>query len=168
MKPTSKVIKTFMVNHEWTREGGRGQDGFEAYSSEEENNYLIAHCEDGSIWKTTQDILYTEDEDWECILEAPEDETKRLVKNFVIDDLNKLDYYMQNGWELISILQQSSDIVVKKGFKKNLTIKEKAIVRKKAELHLENYNKDKGASFWEEVYKEAEAEFLAELNQTKE
>jgi hypothetical protein len=67
MKPTSKVIKTFMVNHEYTRSGGE-------YHSEENNNYLIVHCEDGSIWKTTQDILYMEDEDWECILEAPSKE----------------------------------------------------------------------------------------------
>jgi len=162
MKPTSKVIKTFMVNHEYSRSGG------DEYNSEENNNHLIVHCEDGSIWKTTQDILYTEDEDWECILEAPEAETKRLVENFLIDDWNKLNYYIQNGWKLISILQQSGDILVKKDFEKNLTIKEISIVRYKATLYLENYNKDKGTLFWEEVHKEAAAEFLSELESIKE
>jgi len=61
MKPTSKVIKTFMTQ---TENFGLTYD------------IMIAHCEDGSIWKTTQDILYVEDEDWECILEAPESQAK--------------------------------------------------------------------------------------------
>jgi len=64
-----------MVNREYSRSGG------DEYNSQENNNHLIVHCEDGSIWKTTKDILYTEDEDWECILEAPEQITNRPKPN---------------------------------------------------------------------------------------
>jgi hypothetical protein len=166
MKPTSKVIKTFMINHEWTREGGSGQDGFECYNSEEENNYLIAHCEDGSIWKATQDILYVEEDDWECILEAPESETKKMVANFLLTEEGKIDYFLSNGWEIVSIQQNPNPcpyfiFLIRKYYEKQLTKKEIAIAKQKSSLYLDHWNKE-SSSFWEEVHKEADLEFLSE------
>ena len=94
--------------------------------------------------------------------EAPEPETKKMVENFLIDDLNqsKINYYTQNGWQLVSILE--SDILVKKDFEKYLTRKEIAIIRQKATLYYEDYSRNKGDLFWEDVRKEAEAEYLSE------
>ena len=85
-----------------------------------------------------------------------------MVENFLIDDLNqsKINYYIQNGWQLVSILE--NDILVKKDFEKYLTRKEIAIIHHKATLYYEDYNRNKGALFWEEVHKEAAAEYLSE------
>jgi len=167
MKPTSKVIKTFMVNHEYSRTGG------DEYQSQENNNHLIVHCEDGSIWKTTQDILYTEDEDWKCILEAPEDETKNMVANFLLVGDDQIGYFIRNGWEIVSSAPNPHPcpyiiFSIRKYFDKQLTKKEEMILRHKAILDFEHYNRSFGESFWEEVHKQGDLEFAAELKSKKE